>query len=98
MTRVRVDAGALAEWSHTLDSLPPLAPQLAGVSPLSLVDAPSAVELNEAHADGMRALAEVVMAFDSTTSDLCDAVRAAAYGYPAVDSRVASMPAFNDRG
>jgi hypothetical protein len=97
MTRVRVDADALAQWSRLLDSLSPLAPQLAAVSTLSVVDELSAAELDRANADGMRALTEVVASFDATMSDLRDTVRAVAYGYRAVDDRVASMPVFDDR-
>jgi hypothetical protein len=99
MTCVRVDAEALARWSGTLDSLPPLGPRLPacpGAAPGGGV--PGAVDLERANADGLRALAEVVRSFDTLMSELCAAATTAATDYRAVDWWAASRMERDDRG
>ncbi|HEV7963741.1 MAG TPA: hypothetical protein VGP57_14490 [Actinoplanes sp.] len=92
MTRVRVDMDALAEWSRTLDRLPPLAEQLPAVGPPATpAELPAAMTLHRISATGMLALAEVVESFDRLTEQLRSAAATAVAEYSLVDDRAASI-------
>jgi hypothetical protein len=92
VTDVRIDTDALAEWSQTLDRLPPLAGEFNLVeftaAPAGL---PAAAELHRANTDALRALADVVASFDGLVDQLRSAATAATRNYSSVDELAASI-------
>jgi hypothetical protein len=88
VTGVRVDTDALAEWSRTLDRLPPLADGLNAVEPASaLAGLPAAARLHQANLDGLQALTDVAASLDRLVYQL----RLATANYSIVDERVSSI-------
>ncbi|GII25190.1 hypothetical protein Pme01_47870 [Planosporangium mesophilum] len=87
---MRIDLDVLAEWSRTLDRLPPLASQLRLESPSTSAGS-AAHALHRVSAAGMVALVEVAESLDRLTERLRSGVATAAAGYSRVDDHAASV-------
>jgi hypothetical protein len=89
---VQVDTDALAEWSRTLDRLPPLADGLPTLGLTSMpAGLPAAAVLHRTNVGGLRVLIDVVASFDSLVDQLRAATMAAAASYSLVDENAASI-------